>query len=73
MYRATLTGIKATDTEYPIGEHVDAGTWEAFGKTPQRAKQLLVDALEKRLAGAKSHLQIAGDKLKQAEALKVPT
>lgn len=69
FYRATVDGITQVDMHSSITEHVDCKTWEAFAKSPVVARQLLVDALEKRLAGALQSWEMCRDKLEKAKAL----
>ena len=71
MYRATLGGIYEVDMHSSITEHVDAGTWEAYGRKPETAKRLLVEALEKRMQGALSSWEMARDRLAKAKELSI--
>lgn len=72
MFRANLNCVTAVDMHPSVNEHVDAGTWEAFGKSAEQAKSMLCAALESRVRSHKETLQIAEKRLAQAQAIKGP-
>ena len=72
IYIASLNGIREGESKYGITEHVDAGIWEAYAENAERAKQLLCDALQKRVQGTLQSWELARDRFQKAQTLQLP-
>lgn len=71
MYEATVDGIREFEARYESSPHIDHKSMTAYASTPEEAKRILCDALNKRVQGALQTWELCRDRAEKASKLEV--